>query len=155
MSLDPITAVLDLANTVGSKLVDRLFPDKVAQATDRAKAELALATLQSDAELRSFQTQLSAILAEAQSTDPWTSRARPSFMYVMYVMILMSIPMGVIAAFKPELAKAVATGMQYWLAAVPDSLWALFGAGYLGYSASKSFEKKKDADVKIARATGV
>jgi hypothetical protein len=31
---------------------------------------------------------MAAVLAEAESPDPWTSRARPSFLYVMYVLLL-------------------------------------------------------------------
>jgi len=55
----------------------------------------------------------------------------------------MSIPMGICAAISPETAKAVAEGMKAWLAAIPESLWWLFGAGYLGYSGARSFDKSK------------
>lgn len=143
MALDPVTAVVDLVNGVGSKLVDRLFPDKITQAAERAKAEFALQELTFDSDIKLYQTQLSAILAEAQSQDPWTSRARPSFMYVIYIMILVSLPMGVLSGFNPDLAAKIANGMKLWLAAIPDSLWALFGAGYLGYVTAKSYDNKK------------
>lgn len=142
MALDPITAVLDLANGVGSKLIDKLWPDKTAQAAERASAELALFQVQSDADIQQQKQQLSGILAEAQSTDPWTSRARPSFMYVIYVMILMSIPMGFLAAYNPLIATNVILGMKQWLAAIPDSLYTLFGVGYLGYTTAHSYDKK-------------
>lgn len=143
MSFDPITAVVDLVNGVGSKLVDRLFPDKVAQASERARAEFEIAKLAQDGDIRAMQASLSAILAEAQSTDPWTSRARPSFMYVIYLLILFSIPMGILSAFKPEIATAIANGMTTYLQAIPDSLYTLFGVGYLGYTGAKSWETKK------------
>lgn len=131
---------------VGKALIDRLFPDKTAQAAERAQAELALAQLQQDGTLRELQLQLSAIVAEAQSADPWTSRARPSFLYVMYVLILWCVPMGVLSAFKPEMANAIATGMTGYLAAIPDSLYALFGTGYLGYTAARQWGKSKGTD---------
>jgi phosphotransferase system glucose/maltose/N-acetylglucosamine-specific IIC component len=86
---------------------------------------------------------MSAIIAEAQSSDPWTSRARPSFMYVIYVMILMSIPMGILSAFNPAMAVAISAGMKSWLSAVPDSLWTLFGVGYVGYTGARMMEKRK------------
>ena len=146
MSLDPVTAVIDLVNGVGGKLVDRLFPDKITQATERARAEYELKQLTFDSDVKLYQTQLSAIIAEAQSADPWTSRARPSFLYVMYVMILVALPMGLLGAFQPEVAARVATGMKLWLAAIPDALWALFGAGYLGYVTAKSYDKKKEME---------
>jgi len=130
---------------MGKGLIDRLFPDKVAQAAERSKAEAELFTLQQNGKIAETAQQLSAIIAEAQSADPWTSRARPSFMYVIYIVILLGIPMGVLSAFKPEIATQVASGFSAWLGAVPDSLWALFGAGYLGYTGARTWEKGKGA----------
>ncbi len=88
-----------------------------------------------------LQTQLSAIVAEANSQDPWTSRARPSFLYVMYAMILWAVPMGLIAAFRPQAAMAIATGMNAYLNGLPEPLYALFGTGYLGYTAARQWGK--------------
>lgn len=145
MAWDPGTAVVDLVSNVGGKLIDRLFPDKVGQARERAQAEAAMFQLQTDAAIRETQASLSAILAEAQSTDPWTSRARPAFLYVIYIMILMSVPMGFVAAFNAELASRVATGLKLWLDAIPEALWALFGAGYLGYTGFRSYDKRQSS----------
>ena len=117
---------------LGKALIDKVFPDKEKQAAERAQAELALMQAQQNGQLAETAQQMSAILAEAQSPDPWTSRARPSFMYIMYVMILMAIPMGFLSAFRPELATAVANGMKLWLDAIPEDLYVLFGVGYLG-----------------------
>jgi hypothetical protein len=127
----------------GKSLIDRIFPDKEKMASERAQAELALAGLAQDGRLKELGLQLSAIVAEAQSADPWTSRARPSFLYVMYVMILAAIPFGALYAFKPEVAMQVAAGVKAWLAAIPSEMWWLFGAGYLGYTGARMFEKGK------------
>ena len=124
---------------IGGKLIDKLFPDPV----ERAKAQAELARMQMDGELRELEVRMSAILAEAQSADPWTSRARPSFLYVMYTLILAAIPMGGLHAWRPELAVSIAAGMQAWLAALPEELWWLFGAGYLGYTGARSLDKRK------------
>lgn len=126
---------------LASSLIDRIFPDKVKQSTERAHAEIALAQLNQEGKIKEMATAMSAIIAEAQSNDPWTSRARPSFLYVIYVMILMSIPMGVLSAFEPEMAQRIAAGMKAWLAAIPGELYALFGAGYLGYAVTRSKDK--------------
>ena len=99
--------------------------------------------LAQDGQLKEMETRLSAILAEAQSSDPWTSRARPSFMYVIYILLLASIPMGFLFAFKPEIAMAVTDGFQGWLAAIPTELYTLFGAGYLGYAGARTVDKMK------------
>lgn len=136
-----IAPLLDL----GKSLIDRLFPDKEKQAEQRAKAELELAMLQQTGQLQEVAQQLSAIIAEANSADPMTSRARPSFLYVMYIMILASIPMGILAAFRPEIATAIALGMKQWLAAIPDPMWYLFGVGYLGYTGARSWDKRAGA----------
>ena len=148
MAFDPVTAVVDLVNGVGSKLIDRLFPDKIAQASERAAAELALLQVQNDKELKEMTAGMAAIVAEAQSTDPWTSRARPSFLYVMYIIILAALPMGILAAFRPDVALNIANGFKFGLAAIPDAMWALFGTGYLGYVASRSYDKKKILETK-------
>jgi hypothetical protein len=124
------------------KLLDKIIPDP--QARDRAKLELL--QLQGTQEMEALKTQLSAILAEAGSADPWTSRARPSFMYVMYAIILWSIPMGMIAAAAPDMAVMMSTGMTSYLRGIPDSLWALFGTGYLGYTAARQWGKTFGSD---------
>ncbi|HET8689181.1 MAG TPA: holin family protein [Methanosarcina sp.] len=137
IDLTGITSIVDF----GSKLIDRIFPDKIAQADQRDKAQLALLNMQQNGELTELQERMKAIVTEASSADPWTSRARPSFMYVIYIMILMSIPMGVLSAFNPVFATAVISGMKAWLAAIPQELYTLFGVGYVGYAYQRSKEK--------------
>jgi len=99
-------------------------------------AELALKVQELESAIE--KTRISVMLAEASSTDKWTSRARPSFLYVIYILILMALPMGVVSAINPELAISIAKGMQAWLAAIPESLWAVFGVGYTGYTIARS-----------------
>ena len=120
-------------------LIDKIIPDP--RARDAAKLELL--KLQGSQEMDAIKTQMTAIVAEAQSNDPWTSRARPSFLYVMYAMILWAIPMGLIAAVQPDMAKGIAAGMNAYLAGIPEPMWALFGTGYLGYTAARSWGKAK------------
>lgn len=131
---------------LGKAMIERVFPDKDKQATERAQAELALAGLQQDGTMKLLSVQMSAIVAEAQSPDPWTSRSRPSFLYVMYILILWCIPMGILSAFKPEMAAAITKGMTGYLAAIPEPLYVLFGTGYLGYTAARQWGKAKGTD---------
>ena len=125
-----------------ASIIDKVIPDKAA----RDKAKLELIQLQGTQELQQVEAQLSAIVAEANSTDPWTSRARPSFLYVMYLMLLWALPMGVIAAFRPAAAHDIAAGMNSYLNGLPDSLYALFGTGYLGYTAMRQWGKIKGVE---------
>ena len=134
--------LLDAIIAPVSKLLDRIIPDP--QARDKAKLELL--KLQGDQEASAIATQMQAIVAEAQSPDPWTSRARPSFLYVMYALILWAIPMGLIAAAKPDVASAIGTGMTAYLRGLPDELYTLFGTGYLGYTAARTWQKVKGAE---------
>lgn len=120
-------------------LIDMLIPDP--RARDAAKLELL--KLESSQELERVKAQMAAVLAEAQSPDPWTSRARPSFLYVMYALLLWSIPMGLIASIRPSLAEAIAKGMNAYLNGIPEPLYALFGTGYLGYTVARTWERKK------------
>ncbi|MGB3723900.1 MAG: holin family protein [Pacificimonas sp.] len=121
-------------------LIDKIIPDP--EARDRAKLELL--RLEGERELDAMRTQLSAIVAEANSHDPWTSRARPSFLYVMYALLLWAIPMGLISAVEPDMAAAIARGMSAYLSGIPEPLYMLFGTGYLGYTAARSWGKAKE-----------
>ncbi|MBS0503268.1 MAG: holin family protein [Proteobacteria bacterium] len=123
-------------------LIDKIIPDPKA----RDAAKLELLKLQGAQELETVRTQLSAIVAEAQSADPWTSRARPSFLYVMYALLLWAIPMGLFAAASPDIARHIADGMTAYLNGIPEPLYTLFGTGYLGYTAARQWGKAKGTD---------
>lgn len=129
--------ILDIVQ-IGAKLLDKIIPDPKM----REKAKLELLRQQQEGELKEVQTSLSAIIAESRSNDPWTSRARPTFLYVIYILLLSAIPMGILFAFQPESAQAVTTGFENWLNALPEELYWLFGTGYLGYSGARSYDKK-------------
>lgn len=129
--IGPITAI-----------IDKIIPDKEA----RARAKLELIKLEGSQEMELIEARLQAIVAEANSKDPWTSRARPSFLYVMYIMILWALPMGVLAAFHPSAAREIAAGMNDYLNGLPEPLYALFGTGYLGYTAARQWGKIKGVD---------
>ncbi len=120
-------------------LLDRIIPDP----KQRDLAKLELLKLENSQELEQVRVRIAAVVAEAQAADPWTSRARPSFLYVMYVLLLWSIPMGLIAAVRPGMADAIARGMNAYLAGIPEPLYALFGTGYLGYTVAREWGKAK------------
>lgn len=125
-----------------SSIIDKIIPDKEA----RAKAKLELLRLEGSHELKAIEARLAAIVAEANSHDPWTSRARPSFLYVMYILLLAALPMGILAAFSPATAKDIAAGMNAYLGGLPEPLYALFGTGYLGYTAARQWGKAHGTD---------
>jgi hypothetical protein len=132
-------ALLDAIIGPVAGLIDKIIPDP--QAREAAKRELL--RLEGTQELERIKAQMAGVLAEAGSSDPWTSRARPSFLYVMYVLLLWSIPMGLIAAVRPATAEAIARGMNAYLTGLPEPLYALFGTGYLGYTVAREWGKAK------------
>ena len=123
-------------------IIDRVIPDKVA----RDNAKLELLALQGTPEMERLAAQLSAIIADADLRDPWTNRARPSFLYVMYAMILWALPMGLLSAINPGTARAIAAGMTSYLNGLPEPLYALFGTGYLGYTVARQWGKVAGVD---------
>jgi len=129
--------------TAALPIIGNLLDDVIETDEEKAKAKAKLLKLQQDGALKDMEVRLSAILAEAQSSDPWTSRARPTFLYVIYILILASIPMGVVWAFAPDVALSFTDGFTSWLHAIPDSLYTLFGAGYLGYAGARTVDKLK------------
>ena len=123
-------------------LLDRIVTDPQArEVARRALADPAAAT-----DVERATAEIAALLSEARSDDRWTSRARPSFLYVMYALLLWSIPLGLIAAVRPALAHAIADGMSGYLAALPEPLYALFGTGYLGYTVARQWGKASGTD---------
>lgn len=127
----------------GIKLVDDMW--NTAFPTPEAKASAAAVQMKAtaDAYVAQLHATQEVMLAEAQSTDKWTSRARPSFLYVVYLLLLFSLPMGILFAFRPDTAHAVITGFHEWLAALPDSITNLFMYVMLGYTGARTVEKVK------------
>jgi hypothetical protein len=120
-------------------LVDKLFTSD----DERAAAKLKLVQMEQAGELETLKASLSAILAEAQSGDKWTSRARPSFLYLMYFILLLCVGGAITGIWYPGEVWQAAENMGRLFNAIPESLYWLFGTGYLGYSGARSFDKWK------------
>jgi hypothetical protein len=124
---------LDLIS-IGEKIIDKFVPDPEA----KAKAKLDLR----GADLKELELQMSAIVMEAKSNDKWTSRARPSLMYVFYILILTAIPMGVLFAVSPTVSANVIEGMRLFWQAIPEYIITAFTVGYLGYTGARTIDKR-------------
>lgn len=124
---------------IGKTLIGRLFPDP----EQRAKAELELLTMQQNGELEAAKIQMSAIIAEAQSADPFTSRSRPSFLYVFYFLLLCLVVIApFLGVFFPEQMELFFDNVAKGFAAIPEELWWTFTVGYLGYTGARTYEKR-------------
>jgi len=120
-------------------LIDQLFTSD----EERDKAKLEFRKLEQEGKLELYKQKTSVLLAEAQSKDPWTSRARPSFLYVFYILLLMGIPVGIVSIFNPEAALAMGDGFKGWLSAIPEEAWTAFWICFTGYTGARSYEKGK------------
>lgn len=134
-----IPAAISSVSDLVSAILDRTVPDPIKRQALQAQAEQAIRTN----DLETFKVSMSAITVEAASADKWTSRARPAFLYLMYGIIIWCFVAGMAWVAWPAQADAAAIGVQHMLAAIPGDLWWLFGAGYLGYTGSRSFDKWK------------
>jgi len=54
--------------------------------------------------------------------------------------------MGLIGAVQPDLAGGIARTMTAYLRGLPEELYALFGTGYLGYTAARTWGKVKGVE---------
>ena len=87
-----------------------------------------------DAQTKEIEAASASIRAEASSGDPYTSRARPTFLYLMYCVLgwnYILIPLLQFTTGKPPMPVDL-----------PADLLTLFGAGYLGYVHYRSNDKK-------------
>jgi hypothetical protein len=127
MSLDPISAALDLGNT----LISRIFPDPVQ--ADQAKLELLKLQQSGDLAIMTAQTDINKV--EASSSSLFVSGWRPAIGWVCalalaYQYLLKPLLMGFLPMFNITLA----------LPGLDDNLWQLM-MGMLGMGGLRTFEK--------------
>lgn len=128
MSLDPISAALDLGNT----LIQRIFPDP-AQA---AQAKLELIKLQQSGDLAQITGQLEINKVEAANASVFVSGWRPAIGWICaaalgYQYLVRPLAIAGFAAFGHPLP--VMPGLD-------DNLWQLL-LGMLGLGGLRTFEK--------------
>lgn len=139
MSLDPtgITEAISSVSGLFQTAIDKIWPNPEDKA--KADAQIMMATAQSA--ILQLEASQKVMLAEASSDDKWTSRARPSFLYVVYIYLLLAIPMGILGAFSPTTAEHISTGIKLYLGALPDIIVGLFQTVMLGYVGARTVDK--------------
>jgi hypothetical protein len=105
-------------------------------------AEIALKVQELESQVES--ARVSIMVAEASSTDKWTSRARPSFMYVFYVVIICLVLIApFVGVFFPAQMELFYENVAAGFMAIPEAMWATFTVGYLGYVGAREYGKSK------------
>lgn len=108
-------------------------------------AEIALKVEELNAKIE--ESRVSVMLAEASSTDKWTSRARPGFLYLFYVVVAVLVILApFVGVFNPVAMGLFYSNVASGFAAIPDIMWQTFGVGYLGYTAARQYGKVKGSD---------
>jgi hypothetical protein len=93
------------------------------------------------------QARISVMIAEASSTDKWTSRARPGFMYLFYLVVVALVLIAPFTGiFFPKQMDQFYINVAAGFKAIPDIMWQTFGVGYLGYVAARQYGKAKGSD---------
>ena len=122
-----------------SKLLDKIIPDP--QARDRAKLELM--KLQGDQEMATI------AVADAGdrrrgAVDRSLDQPRPAELPLHDVRADPLVdPDGPDRRRRPAHGDGIANGMTAYLRGIPEELYALFGTGYLGYTAARTWGKVK------------
>jgi len=123
MSLDPLTAGVELAQTV----ITRIWPDKSAAEAAQLAAAVAL-----------VQGQMDVNKAEASSPNAFTSGWRPAIGWVCGLALLFQYILRPILMWY-----GIVTGHQWPpLPGIDDNLWQLM-LGLLGLGGLRTFEKTK------------
>lgn len=120
-----------------SKIVGtfKLSPEKAAEfaslkethAADLAKLQLQMEAQAQDAITREVEAASANIRAEAASGDKYTSRARPTFLYICNLLLLCNFLIFPLIHREPI--------------AFPEPLFWLFGSVMLGYTGARTWEK--------------
>ena len=87
------------------------------------------------------------MLAEASSSDKWTSRVRPSFLYLFYfVLVALVIIAPFIGIFFPIGMGQFYVNVKVGFEAIPEPMWWVFCTGYLGYTVARQYGKARGSD---------
>ncbi len=94
---------------------------------DQLKFEAQLRDIERSETEATIKAAESVLVAEAQSQDGYVRRARPTFLYLVYLLLLYNY------VARPVMGQPPVE--------LPEELIFLFGAGILGYQGARSWEK--------------
>jgi len=119
-----ITGIDSIGGAVDALRGDKLSPE---QQMELRKALMDQERALIEAAAKEVEVRSEIIGTEAASDDPYVRRARPTFLYIMYVVIAFNFVARPVFGAEPV--------------PIPGDLYALFGAGYLGYAFLRSRDK--------------
>lgn len=119
-------------------VIDKFVTNK----DDRAAAKEGLESLNASGDLELLKGGQEIAKAEAGSEDKWTSRARPSFLYLMYGYFALAPVFAIFFMIWPDRSRLAVEGMELFLAAIPDPMWLTFAACFSVYTGARTIDKR-------------
>jgi hypothetical protein len=98
--------------------------------------ELTVRTM--EAETKALEIASANIRSEASSGDKFTSRARPTFLYLFYIILAFNFIVLPISQMVAGVNVLNLRPIEF-----PDILWEVFVAGFLGYTGVRTYEKAR------------
>ncbi len=132
---DPVKGISDLIDQFHLSPEQKAALEQQAQQLELQREQIAAAR---DQAVTAIQGQN--IRAETTSSDAYVRRARPTFLYLMYLCMLFSL---IVA---PAISEAQGHGFQ--IMQIPDAYLQLFGVAFLGYVGARSWDKKNGTQTK-------
>lgn len=124
-----------IVKTLATSVIGKLFPGKPKGEIDFAVDDTIKKDTNIQATIRKFELEVEdlkdrreLIKTALRSEDPYVRRARPTFLWVMYVILITNYIVFPIVGLK--------------VATLPGSLLTLFGTAFIGYGVLRSGDKK-------------
>jgi hypothetical protein len=132
------TLVKDVVGTFKLAPEDKLKFEQAIAANEHEiqMKEYELTVKAMDAESKAIEAASKNIQAEATSGDKFTSRARPTFMYLFYIILTFNYIILPISQMIAGVGVLNLKPIEF-----PMILWEVFTAGFLGYTGVRTFEK--------------
>lgn len=118
--------MLNILTNIISPIIKKFIPDNTQQEAALSEMMSATATI---------------MVEEAKSSDTFVRRARPSFLYVMYILLLSAIPTGILFALDKSIGISFVEGVKYWFSILPSELYSLLKVCFGLYVSGRSAEK--------------
>lgn len=136
-----IGALLGILSPVIQGVTNRFFPNPEDELKrQELNQRLAIAIMENDSALQAQIVEVYKL--EAGSADPFVSRARPTFMYVMYALFAACPLGGMLSIFYPQEVFQAAENTKLLFEAIPAELMATFFGCFAVYSINRTSEKK-------------
>lgn len=132
---------MNLSDIIGGSIgsvVEKIggVADRFIQTKDeKAAFEKELTRIATEERIKTMEITHSVIREEAASSDNYVRRARPTFLYIIYVILIfnyIAIPIIAMSFGKTDMKPLE----------LPEPLFWLFGSGYLGYAGARSWDKR-------------